>query len=190
MTAVFHENISLGILAGGRGSRLNGADKAFIRYQNEYLSQRILNKLDARFAAQLISAREHDARYLPMNLEPVFDKRTAFSGPLAGIEALLQATKTEYLLSLPVDIKYLPRELIEQWLVTPERPGLVLQDANGLQPLFALWHVASSLSVVTQSLDQHAQAVHLVISQLNFKIITRADIQIGNLNTPEDFEFL
>ncbi len=190
MTAVFHENISLGILAGGRGSRLNGADKAFIRYQNEYLSQRIVNMLDTRFSAQLISAREPDARYEPMNLEPVFDKRTAFSGPLAGIEALLEATKTEYLLTVPVDIKYLPPELITQWVGKPERPGLVLEDANGLQPLFALWHVQTSLPVVKQSLDQHAQAVHLVISQLNFKIISRADIQIGNLNTPEDFEFL
>lgn len=190
MSAVFHENISLGILAGGRGSRLNGADKAFIRYENEYLSQRILNRLDTRFAAQLISARAPDLRYGQMNLEPVFDKRTAFSGPLAGIEVLLEATKTQYLLTIPVDIKYLPRELVTQWFDKPEPPGLVLQDANGLQPLFALWHVHTSLPVVRQSLDQHAQAVHLVISQLNFKIITRTDIQIGNLNTPKDFESL
>jgi len=190
LTALFHENISLGILAGGRGSRLNGVDKAFIRYENEYLSQRILNRLDTRFAAQLISARELDPRYAQMNLVPVFDKRAAFSGPLAGIEALLEATKTQYLLTIPVDIKYLPRELMTRWLNKPEPPGLVLQDANGMQPLFALWHVHTSLPVVKHSLDQHAQAVHLVISQLNFKIITRADIQIGNLNTPEDFEFL
>lgn len=183
-----HENISLGILAGGRGSRLNGADKAFVRYENEYLSQRILNMLDTRFAAHLISAREPDARYIPMNLEPVFDTRGTFSGPLAGIEALLKVTKTNYLLTIPVDIKYLPRDLITHWLEAPTQPGLVLQDGDSLQPLFALWHVHTSLPVVKQSLDQHAQAVHLVISQLNFKIITRADIQIGNLNTPQDFE--
>ena len=190
MTPVFHENISLGILAGGRGSRLNGADKAFIRYQNEYLSQRILTKLDARFAAQFISVREPDARYRQMNLKPVFDTRTAFSGPLAGIEALLEATETEYLLSMPVDIKTLPLDAIAQWLDAPERPGLVLQDHNGLQPLFALWHVASALPAVKLALDRKEKAVHSVISQLNFKIITRTDIQIGNLNTPQDFESL
>lgn len=188
MTSVLHEKISLGILAGGRGSRLNGADKAFIRYENQYLSQRILNMLDTRFAAQLISAREQDARYHQMNLEPVFDTRAAFSGPLAGIEALLEACKTEYLLIIPVDIKYLPRDVIAQWLSAPERPGLALHDGNGLQPLFALWHVPDSLQTVTQSLDQQAQAVHSVISQLNFKINTRTDIQIGNLNSPQDFE--
>ena len=188
MTAVFHENISLGILAGGRGSRLNGADKAFVRYEDEYLSQRILNMLDTRFSAQLISAREPDLRYAQMNLVPVFDKRAAFSGPLAGIEALLEACKTQYLLTVPVDIKCLPHELITQWLDKPECPGLVLQDTNGLQPLFALWHVRTGLPIVKQSLDHHAQAVHLVISQLNFKIITHADIQIGNLNTSKDLE--
>lgn len=188
MTPVFHENISLGILAGGRGSRLNGADKAFIRHENEYLCQRILNRLDTGFAAQLISAREPDDRYVQMNLKPVFDTRTAFSGPLAGMEALLEATKTEYLLSIPVDIKTLPLDVVAQWLDTPEPPGLVLQDGNGLQPLFALWHVASALPIVKLALDRKEKAVHAVISQLNFKIITRTDIQIGNLNTPKDFQ--
>lgn len=188
MTSVFHENISLGILAGGQGSRLNCADKAFIRYENEYLSKRILNMLDTRFAAQFISAREPDERYEPMNLKPVFDTRTAFFGPLAGIEALLEAAKAEYLLSIPVDIKTLPLDVIAQWLDTPEQPGLVLQDSNGLQPLFALWHVLSALPVVKLALDRKEKAVHSVISQLNFKIITRADIQIGNLNTPKDFQ--
>ena len=188
MISVFYENTSLGILAGGRGLRLDGANKAFIRHENEYLSQRILNRLDIRFAAQLISAREPDDRYIQMNLQPVFDSRPAFSGPLAGVEALLEATKTEYLLSMPVDIKTLPLDVIAQWLDTPERPGLVLQDSNGLQPLLALWHVVDALPAVKQALDRKEKAVHSVISQLNFKIIPRTDIQIGNLNTPKDFQ--
>ena len=34
----------------------------------------------------------------------------------------------------------------------------------------------------------HEQAVHALVRQLQFKIITRTDIQIGNLNTPRDFD--
>ncbi|MGH8051674.1 MAG: molybdenum cofactor guanylyltransferase [Arenimonas sp.] len=183
-----YDKISLGILAGGRASRLNGADKAFIRYQNEYLSQRILCFLDMRFSQQLISTRVTDPRFIGMNLMPVHDSRPSFSGPLAGIEALLDATQSEYLLSIPVDVKYVPGDLIEQWLETPELPGQVLHDADGLQPLFALWHVRSCRTPVKSALDQGITAVHSVISQLNFKIATRTDIQIGNLNTPRDFE--
>jgi len=186
----FYENISLGILAGGRGSRLNGADKAFVLHDDKYLCECILDKLEFQFSGRYISAREPDERYAKMNVIPVFDKRTAFSGPLAGIEALLGACRSEYLLTIPVDIKNVPVELVRQWLNTPEQPGMQLQDENGLQPLFALWHVDSCLSTVRQALDKDEKAVHSVLSKLNFKIIDRTDIQIGNLNTPEDFNTL
>jgi molybdenum cofactor guanylyltransferase len=186
----YHNAISLGILAGGRASRLNGVDKAFTLYKNEYLSQRILNFLDAQFVQQFISTRQLDSRFADMNLIPVLDSRESFSGPLAGVEALLNVTNSEYLLTLPVDIKYVPRDLLQEWLDRPEPTGNVLHDANGMQPLFALWHVASARSAVKLALDQETRAVHSLIHQLNLKITTRTDIQIGNLNTPEDFETL
>lgn len=186
----FYESISLGILAGGRGSRLNGADKAFVRHEDKYLCERILDKLQMRFAGKYISARQPDERYAALNMIPVFDKRTAFSGPLAGIEALLDACESEYLLTIPVDIKNIPVRLIEQWLDYPEAPGTQLRDSDGMQPLFALWHVDSCLSTVRQALDGQEKAVHSVLAKLNFKIIDRTDIQIGNLNTPEDFNTL
>ncbi|MEO8002153.1 MAG: molybdenum cofactor guanylyltransferase, partial [Arenimonas sp.] len=182
--------ISLGILAGGRGLRLHGADKAFVRHEDKFLCERILDKLTFHFAGRFISAREPDDRYTAMNVIPVFDKRRAFSGPLAGIEALLDACKSEYLLSIPVDIKNVPIELIMQWIDNPVQPGIQLHDGNGPQPLFALWHVDSCLSAVSQALERHENAVHSVLSKLNFKFINRADIQIGNLNTPEDFNTL
>ncbi len=183
-----HDRICLGILAGGRASRLGGVDKAFVRYEGEYLSQRILNSLDDRFAARLISAREPDPRFIEMGLQAVFDNRGNFSGPLAGIEALLNAAQSEFLLTVPVDIKYLPVDLIRQWLDKPESPGFVLRDMNGIQPLLALWHVPSARITVTEALDHQEKAVHAAISKLNLKVINRTDIQIGNLNTPRDFE--
>ncbi len=186
----FYGNISLGILAGGRGSRLNGADKAFVRHEDKFLCERILDKLQMRFAGKFISAREPDERYAAMQITPVFDQRAAFSGPLAGIEALLGACNSEYLLTIPVDIKNVPVKQIEKWLDCPEAPGTQLRDSDGMQPLLALWHVDSCLSTVRQALDGQEKAVHSLLSKLNFKIIDRTDIQIGNLNTPEDFNTL
>ncbi len=183
-----YDRISLGILAGGRASRLEGVDKAFARYENQYLSQRILNLLDVGFRETFISARGADERFAAMNLQAVFDTRSSFSGPLAGIEALLNATNSEYLLTIPVDIKFLPMDLIADWLDNPQSPGHVLHDMNGLQPLLALWHVRGARIAVKQALDMQEKAVHSVVSRLNFKVITRTDVDIGNLNTPRDFE--
>ena len=180
--------ISLGILAGGQALRLNGASKAFLRYEGEYLIQRIVNSLAKGFADHLVSARETDSRFNDMGLKPVLDKREAFSGPLAGIEALLQTVESEYLLTIPVDIKFIPVELIQSWLGRPCTTGMVLQDMNGLQPLLALWHVDSAKIVVSDALNQAEKSVKSVVTRLSMKTIQRTDFQIGNLNTPRDFE--
>ena len=185
-----YEAVSLGILAGGRGSRLNGANKAFVRHEDKFLCERILVQLDVEFAEKFISTREKDERFVAMGLIPVLDQRASFSGPLAGIEALLDTCSSEYLLTIPVDIKTLPSELINGWVDSPVQPGILLRDSNGLQPLVALWHVESCLPAVKQALDHQQKAVHTLLSELDFIIANRADIQIGNLNTPEDFNTL
>ncbi len=184
----YADQISLGILAGGQATRLNGANKAFLRYENEYLVQRIVNRLNVGFVDRLISARENDSRFHEMGLKVVQDKREAFSGPLAGIEALLEATTSAFLLTVPVDIQFIPVEILLSWLVQPESPGMVLRDMNGLQPLLALWHVDSARIAVSDALNNQEKSVHSVTTRLNLKIIHRTDFQIGNLNTPQDFE--
>jgi len=183
-----NSKVSLGILAGGQALRLNGASKAFLRYEGEYLIQRIVNSLAKGFADHLVSARETDSRFNDMGLKPVLDKREAFSGPLAGIEALLETVESDFLLTIPVDIKFIPVELIQSWLDQPCTPGMVLQDMNGLQPLLALWHVDSAKIVVSDALDQDEKSVQSVVTRLSMKTIHRTDFQIGNLNTPLDFE--
>jgi len=185
---MFYHNVSLGILAGGQATRLKGADKAFLQYENQYLCRRILDRINVGFADRFISTRQIDFRFRAMDLVPVFDKREAFSGPLAGIEALLDACKSDYLLTIPVDLKYLPVDCICSWLDQPVAPGMVLQDMNGLQPLLALWHVDSARIKVSNSLDRQEKSVQSVIKSLHFSITERTDFQIGNLNTPLDFE--
>lgn len=183
-----YDNISLGILAGGRASRLEGANKAFLRYENEFLCQRIMRQCASTFASHFISIRDHDARYQEMQLLPVVDLRPDFMGPLAGIEAMMAKCNTAFLLTIPVDIKHIPTDIIHSWLAKPEMPGMVLRDSEGLQPLLSLWHIASSQSAVKAALDRQEKAVYSLISQLNFKISIHPDSQIGNLNTPQDFE--
>jgi molybdenum cofactor guanylyltransferase len=169
---------------------MQGVNKAFLRYQDDFLCQRILKQCAATFASQWISVREADARYEAMQLSPVFDLRPDFTGPLAGIEALMANCETDFLLCIPVDIKNIPVEVICAWLAHPEKPGLVFQDNEGLQPLLSLWHIPSSQSAVKAALDRQQKAVYSLVSQLNFKISVHTDLQIGNLNTPQDFEHL
>lgn len=183
--------ISLGILAGGRASRLGGADKAFAVLQGVPLLARTLTVLGPGFAETLVSYNGPKARLEPWAAVAVSDRRDGFPGPLAGLEALLLTANCDWLLSLPVDLRDIPAGLPESMLralSAGSGSGVVLTDADGLQPLVALWPVRRSLVAVREALDAHALAVHPLVKSLAFGTVDISPLQLGNLNLPSDFE--
>lgn len=183
--------ISLGILAGGRATRLGGADKAFAILQGVPLLARTLSVLGPGFAETLVSYNGPETRLEPWAALAVSDRRSGFPGPLAGLEALLLAANCDWLLSLPVDLRDIPAGLPEGMLrAVPEGfdRGVVLVDADGLQPLVALWPVRRSLVAVQEALDARALAVHPLVKSLAFAAVDISPLQLGNLNLPSDFE--
>ena len=180
---------TLGILAGGRGLRLGGVDKAFLHVEGKPQLQRILDSMTAGFAGILIShnaAKPTDARW--SDLQWIADERADFQGPLAGLESLLMQTPTPWLLTVPVDMAWPTRRIAG--ILLAGKGGRVLEDADGLQPLVALWHVASALVVVQQALDQGDRAVHAVLGRLAMERVSIAPQRIGNLNTVQDLDQL
>jgi molybdenum cofactor guanylyltransferase len=185
----FASDCTLGLLAGGQARRLNGANKALLSYQDELLFVRILKQLDFSFAEKLISTQQAHDEFAKYDLRSIFDnpQHTAFSGPLAGIEALMLSCKTDWLLTLPVDIKRLPLQLINACLVSLDIPGTSAADQNGIQPLCTLWHVPSCKQAVSVALNESRLSVRAVIEELGLAQLTIAKFSFGNLNTAEDF---
>jgi molybdopterin-guanine dinucleotide biosynthesis protein A len=178
--------VALGILAGGRASRMGGTDKALAIHEGARLIDRALAALGSGYAATLVSYNR-DASALPPALRAVPDLRTDFPGPLAGIEALLAACDAPWLLSVPVDLDAIPEGLFERLRDRgTEGQGIAARDAQGAQPLVALWPVAASRPAVCAALDAGEGAVHRVQSALGFAVCDFAPSSFGNLNTPAD----
>ncbi len=184
MPAAF--DITLGILAGGRATRLGGIDKAWAIYQGQPLVERTLRAMGHVFAAKLVSTNRPSDRYAAIGLHAIPDRVAEFPGPLAGVAALLAASATPWLLTVPVDMRDIPVDLVERLQASGES-GAVAHDANGLQPLAAVWPVAHARAAVTEALARGDGAVHRVISQLALPIVRFDDADFGNLNTPDDF---
>lgn len=180
---------SLGILAGGRGLRLGGVDKAFLKVEGKLQLQRILDSMTSGFASILISYNDAppSAPEWP-GLRWVSDERADFQGPLAGLESLLCHTQTPWLLTVPVDIAWPSRRIAGTLLAG--KGGRVIEDADGCQPLVALWPVAPALVAVRQALDRGERAVHAVHDRLGLERISIAPQRIGNLNTPQDLDLM
>jgi molybdopterin-guanine dinucleotide biosynthesis protein A len=186
---VSRARITLGILAGGQALRLDGADKALRHYQGRPLAQRCLDALGDGFADRLASYNGSAAAELPAALRVVPDLRKGYPGPLGGIEALLAATTSEWLLTVPVDLVEIPVDLDQRLRAcVADGHGVAARDAEGSQPLVALWPVASSRAAVTAALDAGERTVHRVQHALGFASCDLSPLRLGNLNTPGDFD--
>ncbi len=182
------DQITLGILAGGQARRLGGVDKAFAEYRGQSLLARTLGAMGEGYSEILLSHPGNEPRLARMPLRVVPDRRTDFPGPLAGIEALLYATCSPWLLTLPVDVRDIPLDLCQALCEAAAGSGVVIQDAQGLQPIIGLWQVAAVRPVVTAALNSSQLAAHRLVSALGLKVHDISPLRLGNLNTPADFE--
>lgn len=180
--------ITLGVLAGGRGQRLGGRDKAWVLHHGRTLLQHTLSAFPGGYVERLVSAREPDPRFAKLGLRPVFDQRADFAGPLAALEALCAACTTPWLLTVPVDVQRIPDDLPDALRGAVARDGVVVKDATGLQPLIGLWRTAALQAAVRALLEAGESAAHRLVSRLD---LARMDISprlLANLNTPEDLQ--
>lgn len=182
------DRVSLGILAGGRGARLGGVDKAFLHFRGEPLLDRALAAAGVGFGQRLVSHNDprHPARKAWQDRGIVFvvDRVAAGEGPLSGLHALLYAAHGEWLLSLPVDLRQVPGGTITSMLATE---GAVVCDADGLQPLVALWPRRQALAAAEDALAAGERAVQCLARALQLPVLA-LDERLGNLNTPADFD--
>ena len=181
------DRASLGILAGGRGLRLGGVDKAAIEVAGVSLLQRVLDAAGHGFAEVLVSHNRPDSPLRAGSgvdgLRFVPDDGGEGQGPLAGLDALLRACRSEWLLTLPVDLAHPTRAMVDAMLA---HDGAVARDADGLQPLVALWRVTPARQAVRDALGRGERAVHPLVAQLALHGVELPPL--GNLNTPRDFQ--
>lgn len=105
------QHYTLGILAGGRGQRVGGADKGWLLWRATPLIEHQLARFGTRASAVLISANRELPRYQELPARTVTDLRPDFPGPLAGVEALMAACTRWPLVIVPCDTPLLPATL-------------------------------------------------------------------------------
>jgi molybdenum cofactor guanylyltransferase len=179
--------ITLGILAGGQATRLHGRDKAWLPYRGTALIERTLRALGDGFELRMLSANRDVERYEKIGMMVVVDRVPGFPGPLAGIDAMLAACDTEFLLTVPVDLRTIPGDLAPRLLATGDK-GAVAQDDRGVQPLVALWPVERASEEVGRALARGDTAVHRVAEALALSAVRFPGADFGNLNTADDFD--
>lgn len=103
------------ILAGGRGSRLNEADKGWLELAGMPLVRRVAQGLAPQVDALWISANRNLDRYAALGRVLTDDADLPpWSGPLAGVAAGLAAWPGRWVVTAPCDTPFLPADLVSR----------------------------------------------------------------------------
>ena len=107
----------------------------------------VIDRIAPQVAGDLIiNCNQNDAAYraiAPSHSTVVADSVLGFAGPLAGLEAGLAVTCTEWLVTTPCDTPFLPLDLVEQFLVNANAKQvdlLVARDPQQTHPVFMMVH--------------------------------------------------
>jgi molybdopterin-guanine dinucleotide biosynthesis protein A len=138
------------VLAGGLARRMGGGDKALIRISGATILERVLERLKPACAGMVLNANGDPARFAGFGLPVIADNVAGFAGPLAGILAGLdwvkgQAPGIEWLVSVPGDCPFLPRDLVPRLhaaRAAAATPLACAQSGAWRHPVVGLWPVA------------------------------------------------
>lgn len=185
------ESLTLGILAGGRGARLGGVDKAWLERDGVPQVVRLASRFGPQAGAVLVSANRGRLRYGRAGLAVVVDREPDL-GPIGGLDALADACATPWLLTLPVDLVDANDCLLPSLAAAGGQGaggrGAYAEDEEGPQPLVALWPVAPLRIALREAIAAGEFAVQALQRRLGMARVHLSGVRFGNLNTPADLE--
>ena len=102
------------ILAGGRGSRMGGADKGLQNFRGMPLALYTLMRLAPQVGEVMINANRNLSAYESFGVPVWPDAIADYAGPLAGFLTGLEQCETRYLVTVPCDTPLFPQDLVER----------------------------------------------------------------------------
>lgn len=152
------------VLAGGRGSRMGGADKGLQNFNGTPLALHALLRLQMQEGGlvgdQMINANRNLGAYEAFGVPVWPDTLNDYAGPLAGFMTGLERCESPYLLTVPCDTPLFPLDLAQRLAQAFEDEGTEIamaaaREEDGQlrpQPVFCLMRLdlLESLMAFTQ----------------------------------------
>jgi molybdenum cofactor guanylyltransferase len=159
------------VLAGGQGRRMGGVDKGLQLLQGRPLMQYVIERLRPQVDHVLINANQNLERYAEFGCPVVPDRVGGFAGPLAGLDAGLQATDAPLVVTVPCDSPFLPHDLVVRLATArgvTDADVAVARTGSQPHPVFALVctrvrrHLADFLSRGERKIDLWYASLNVV----------------------------
>lgn len=125
---------------------MGGGDKGLLALGGRPLLAHVVERARPQVERLVLNVNGDPARFAAFGLEVAPDSVPGFAGPLAGVLAALDWTRArrpaaEFVLSLPADSPFLPRDLARR-LAALGAPLARARSGGRAHPVAALWSVA------------------------------------------------
>ena len=175
------------ILAGGRSLRMGGNDKAFVTLAGKPLLAHALTRLQPQVDEVAINSNADPAHFRAFGVPVISDRLGGYLGPLAGIHAGLSAYPDDYLLTVAVDLPFLPMDLASKLRPVIDNSHCAYASNGAIHALTILWPPGMAPRVESfLRQGQHRLGDWLALHgrAVVFAPTANSDI-LFNINTPE-----
>lgn len=185
------------VLAGGLARRMGGGDKALIHIGEATILERVLARIAPNCAGIVLNANGDPTRFARFGLPVISDDVAGFAGPLAGILAGLDwaashVSGVEWVISVPGDCPFLPRDLVQRLHAARRDAGTPLacaQSGAWRHPVVGLWQVALRHDLRHALVDEDLRKIEVWTARHGVGLAEWPADPVDpffNVNTPED----
>jgi molybdopterin-guanine dinucleotide biosynthesis protein A len=168
------------VLAGGRGSRLGGVDKASVVVDGRTLLAHVLDAVALARRTVVVGPRKDDVPGVTWARED-----PPGGGPVAGLAAGLAHVATDLVVVLAVDQPGITRSTVDRLLAAVGDTGAVLVDEEGRsQWLAGAWRTGSLRAAVPP--DPRDVSMRSVLGPLNPVAVAAGPGEARDVDTPRD----
>jgi molybdopterin-guanine dinucleotide biosynthesis protein len=186
------------ILAGGKGRRMGGKDKALIPLLDRPLLSYVLESISGYVAPIALNINTNLDKFSEFGYEIIEDPIKGHLGPLAGILASLNWARQlnqKWVMTLPCDTPFLPKNIVKEMIKLKNKEldvDLVVAQSKGYNhPVIALWKSDLNLKL-EKALNEGIRKIDIFTSNLKVAYVDFDKINndnfdpFTNLNSPLD----
>ena len=178
------------ILAGGQGRRMGNVDKGLQPLRGRPMVAWVLERLAPQVTEVIVNANQNQAEYARLGCRVVGDEIGGFAGPLAGLQAGLKANVHPFLVTVPCDSPFLPRDRVARLhaaLIANHADLAVARTGDQPHPVFSLVRetLAGHLTAFLQGGGRKIDAWYASLKVVEVPFDDQPDA-FSNINTPAD----
>ena len=180
------------ILAGGKNTRMQGEDKAFLEIEGKPIIAGVINKLKP-LVSELIVVTNSPEKYAHFKVSLASDEFPD-KGPLVGIYSGLKASRSKYNFVVACDMPFINPCLIKFML--DERDDYDILIPRVSEKFHTLFGVYSKICipVMEEMLKKDELRLRSIFPKLNARFLSRQELEkidpgllsLVNINTPEE----